>query len=103
MVSVNQRSVRLSESGGPRHVEEGCYSSFGPQRGPTSQLVVSCKKERWGKPTSSQPKGSKLQYSVSALQDGRAVPIKGNVVTWGQNVRDRSERCLLCNATISEV
>ena len=40
--SLNQRNVRLSRSGGPGHVEEGCHSSFGFQRGPVSQLVVSC-------------------------------------------------------------
>ena len=45
-VSFNQRSVRPSGSGGPGHVEEGCYSSFGSQRGPISQLFVSCEKER---------------------------------------------------------
>ena len=45
-VSINQRSVRPSGSGGPGHVEEGCYSVFGSQRGPIFQLVVSCEKER---------------------------------------------------------
>ena len=47
-VSVNQKIVKPSGSGGPWHVEEGCYSSFGSQRGPISQLFVSCEKERWG-------------------------------------------------------
>ena len=45
-VPVNQRGVRPSGSGDPGHVEEGCYSSFGSQRGPISQLFVSCEKER---------------------------------------------------------
>ena len=46
-VPVNQRGVRPSGSGDPEHVEEGCYSSFGSQRGPISQLFVSFEKERW--------------------------------------------------------
>ena len=33
IVSINQRSDRPSGSGGPGHVEEGCYSGFGPHRG----------------------------------------------------------------------
>ena len=32
----------------------------------------------------SQPKGPKQKYSVSLFQDGRVVPIKGNVVTRGK-------------------
>ena len=40
--SLNQRSIRPSGSVGPGHVDEGCHSSFGFQRGPVSQLVVSC-------------------------------------------------------------
>ena len=80
-VPINQRSVRPSGSEGPEHVEEGCYSSFGSQRGPISQLFVSCEKERWRELLSSQPKGPEQNYSVSALQDERVVPIKGNVVT----------------------
>ena len=96
-VSVNQRSIKPSGSGGLRHVEERCYGSFGSQREPISQLFVFCEKERWGggESPSSQPKGPEQKYSVSARQDGRVVPIKGNVVTWGQNVQDRPEGCLL--------
>ena len=40
--SVNQRSIRPSGSGSPGYVDEGYHSSFGFQRGPVSQLVVSC-------------------------------------------------------------
>ena len=40
--SLDQRSIRPSGTGGPGHVDEGCHSSFGFQRGPISQLVVSC-------------------------------------------------------------
>ena len=69
-VPITQRSVRPSGSGGPGHVEEGCYSSFGSQRGPSSQLFVSCEKERWGESPSSQPKEPEQKYSVPALQDG---------------------------------
>ena len=102
-VPINQRSVRPSGSGGPGHVEEGCYSSFGSQRGPISQLFVSCEKERWGKLPSSQPKGPEQKYSVSTFQDGRVVPIKGNVVTRGQNVQDRPDGRILCNLPVSEI
>ena len=56
-----------------------------------------------GESPSSQPKGPEQKYSVSTLQDGRAVPIKGNVVTRGQNVRDRPEGCILCNPPVSEI
>ena len=52
-VPINQRRVRPSGSGGPEHVEEGCYSGFGSQRGPISQLFVSCERGRWGEPPSS--------------------------------------------------
>ena len=55
-VSINQRIVRPSGSRSPGHVEEGCYSSFGSQRGPIFQLYVSCHKERWGELPISQPK-----------------------------------------------
>ena len=51
----------------------------------------------------SQPKGPKQKYSVSTFQDGRVVPIKGNVVTRGQNVQDRPEGCILCNPPVSEI
>ena len=102
-VPVNQRGVRPSGSGVPGHVEEGCYSSFGSQRGPISQLFVSCEKERWRELLSSQPKGPEQKYSVSALQDERVVPIKGNVVIRGQNVQDRPEGCILCNPPVSEI
>ena len=97
IVSINQRSVRPSGSGGPGHVEERFYSSFGSQRGPISQLFVSCEKERWRELLSSQPKGPEQKYSVSALQDERVVPIKGNVVTKKQNLQDRPEGCILFN------
>ena len=102
-VPINQRSVRPSRSGGPGHVEERCYSSFGSQRGPISQFFVSCEKEGWGESPSSQPKGPEQKYSVSTFQDGRVVPIKGNVVTRGQNVQDRPEGCILCNPPVSEI
>ena len=101
-VPINQRSVRPSTSGGPGHVEERCYSSFGSQKGPISQFFVSCEKEGWGESPSSQPKGPEQKYSVSTFQDGRVVPIKGNVVTRGQNVQDRPE-CILCNPPVSEI
>ena len=102
-VLTNQRSIRPSGSGVPGHSEEGCYSSFGSQRGPSSQLFVSCEKERWGESPSSQPKEPEQKYSVSALQDGRVVSIKGNVVTRGQNVQDRPEGRILCYLPVSEI
>ena len=61
-VSINKRSVRPSQSGGPGHVEERCYSSCGSQRGQIFQLVVSCEKS-----PSSQPKGPDQQYAISVL------------------------------------
>ena len=64
-VPVNQKIVRPSRSGGPGHVEEGCYSSFGSQRRPISQLFVSCEIERSRKSPCSQPKGPEQKYSVS--------------------------------------
>ena len=87
-VPINQRSVRPSGSGGPGHDEEGCYSSFGCQREPISQLFVSCEKERCRESPSSQPKGPEQKYSASTFQDVRVVPIKGNVqgIYKGQNV-----------------
>ena len=96
-VSFNQRSVRPSGSRGPGHVEEGCYSIFGSQGGPISKLFVSFEKERWGESPSSQPKEPEQKYSVSALQGGRVVPIKRNVVTRGPNVQDRPQGCILRN------
>ena len=96
-VSFNQRSVRPSGSRGPGHVEEGCYSIFGSQGGPISKLFVSFEKERWGESPSSQPKEPEQKYSVSALQGGRVVPIKRNVVTRGPNVQDRPQECILRN------
>ena len=66
-------------------------SSFRSQRRQISQLFVSCEKERWGCLSSSQPKGPEQDYSVSELQDGRVVLMKGNVVTRGKNVQDRHE------------
>ena len=51
----------------------------------------------------SQPKGPKQKYSVSTFQDGRVVPIKGNVVTRGKNVQDRPEGCIICNPPLSEI
>ena len=56
-----------------------------------------------GKSPSSQPKGPEQKYSISTFQDGRVVPIKGNVVTRGQNVQDRPEGCILCNVPVSEI
>ena len=44
-VSFNQKCIKPSGSGSPRHVEEGCYSSFELQRGPISQLFISSEKE----------------------------------------------------------
>ena len=102
-VLINQRSVRPSGSGGPGHVEERCYSIFVSQKGPVSHLFVFCEKERWRESPSSQPKGPEQIYSVSTIQDGRVVPIKGNVVTRGQNVQDRPEGCILCNPPVSEI
>ena len=101
-MSINQRSVR-PRSRRSRTFEEGCYGSFGSQRGPISQLVVSCEKERREESPSNQPKGPEQQYSISALQDGRVVLIKRNVVTRGQNVQDRPEGCILCNPPVSQV
>ena len=100
---VNQRNVRPSESGGPGHVEERCYSSFGLQGGPISQLSVSCEKERWGESPSSQPKAPEQKYSVPIFQDGRVAPVKENVVTRGKNVKDRPEGSTLCNLPVSEI
>ena len=45
---LNQKSDRPNASGSSGHVEEGRYSSFGSQRGPISQLVVSVKKSDGG-------------------------------------------------------
>ena len=56
-----------------------------------------------GELPSSQPKGPEQQCFVSALQDKRVVPIKGNVVARGQNVQDRPEGCILCNSTVSKI
>ena len=58
---------------------------------------VSFEKERWGESPSSQPKEPEQKYSVSALQGGRVVPIKRNVVTRGPNVQDRPQGCILRN------
>ena len=80
-------SNRPSRSGGPIHVKEGCYSSFRSQRRAIYQLIVSCEKKRWTELSSSQPKEPEQQYSVSALQDRRAVPIKGNIVTRGKTCK----------------
>ena len=52
---------------------------------------------------SSQPQGPEQKYHVSALQVGRVVPIKGNVVTRGLNMQDRPEECILCNPLVSEI
>ena len=41
------------------------------------------KRKDGGEATSRQPKGYEQQDSVSALQDGRDVSIKGNVATRG--------------------
>ena len=56
-----------------------------------------------GELLSSQPKGPEQKYSVSALQDERVVPIKGNVVTKKQNLRDRPEGCIFFNLPVIEV
>ena len=56
-----------------------------------------------GESPSSQPKAPEQKYSISTFQDGRVVPIKGNVVTRGQNVQDRPEGCILCNVPVSEI
>ena len=67
-MSIDQTSDRPSGLGGPGNVEEGCYNTFGSQRGqfwiPMSQLVVSCKKETWGESPGSQPKEPEHQYSI---------------------------------------
>ena len=102
-VSVNKISHIHSESGGPGRVEEGCYSSFGYQRGSTSQFVVSFEKKEMGESPSIQPKGPEQQYSILALQDGMVVPIKGNLFTRGQNVKDGPGGCILCNSLVSEI
>ena len=49
--------------GGPGHVNEGYYSSFGSQRRPISQLAVSCEKERCEALPSSKPKRSDAMYN----------------------------------------
>ena len=51
----------------------------------------------------SQPKGPKQKYSVSLFQDGRVVPIKGNVVTRGKDVQGRPEGRIICNPPLSEI
>ena len=102
-VSVNKISHIHSESGGPGRVEEGCYSSLGYQRGSTSQFVVSFEKKEMGESPSGQPKGPEQQYSILALQDGMVVPIKGNLFTRGQNVKDGPGGCILCNSLVSEI
>ena len=58
-VSIHKRIDRYSGTRGPRHAEERCYYGFGPQRGPISQLVISCEKQRSGggrESPSTQPK-----------------------------------------------
>ena len=61
------------------------------------------KKKDGGESPSVQPKRPEQKYSVSTFQDGRVVPIKGNVVTRGQNVQDRPEGCISCNPLVSEI
>ena len=92
-VSINQRSVRPSGSGGPGHVEEGCYSSYGSQGGPISYLV-SCEKERWDNRliVNLRDLNSNVLYQYfKIVRIVRIVTIKGNAVTMGQNVQDRPE------------
>ena len=60
-------------------------------------------KKRQEEQRSSQPQGPEQKYHVSALQDGRVVPIKRNVVTRGHNMQDRPEGCILCNPLVSEI
>ena len=88
-MSINHRNNRPSGSGGQGHVEEGCNSSFGSQRGSISENVVYCEKERRRNFPISQPKGFEQQYSVLALQDGRVFAVEENVVNRGLNVLDR--------------
>ena len=73
------------------------------QIGSIFQLVVSYEKERWEELLRSQRKGPEQQYSISALQDEKVDPIKGNFITRDQNVQDRPERCIICNPSVSEV
>ena len=89
--SLNQRRDRPSGLGDPGQAEEGCYSSFESQGGSISQIALSCEKNRWGKSPSRQPKEPEEQYSVSAIQDEKVVPIKGNVVKRQRNVQDSPE------------
>ena len=51
----------------------------------------------------SQRKGPEKQYSISALQDEKVDPIKGNFITRDQNVQDRPEKCIICNPSVSEI
>ena len=73
------------------------------QIGSIFQLVVSYEKERWEELLRSQRKGPEQQYSISALQDEKVDPIKGNFITRDQNVQDRPERCIICNPSVSEI
>ena len=96
-LSFNQINNGPIGSGGSGNVEEGFYSSFGSQSGPVSQLVVSCEKERWWESPSSPPKGAEQQYFVSALQDGRFVPIPAGIHLLRVNNRNTRTRCEICS------
>ena len=66
-------------------------------------LLFLLKKKEMGESPSIQPKGPEQQYSILALQDGMVVPIKGNLFTRGQNVKDGPGGCILCNSLVSEI
>ena len=93
----------MSQSRGPAHVGKKYYSSLRSQIGSIFQFVVSYEKERWEELLRSQRKGPEQQYSISALQDEKVDPIKGNFITRDQNVQDRLERCIICNPSVSEI
>ena len=84
-------------------LKKGAIVVLDPKEDQFLSSLFLVKRKDVGESTSSQPKGYEQQYSVSALQDGRDVSIKGNVATRGQNVQDRPKGCLLCNRTVSEV
>ena len=83
-------------------LRKGAIEVSDPKKDQFLSSLFLVKKKDGSESPSSQPKGPEQKYSVSTLQDGRVVPIKGNIVTRGQNVQNRPEGCTLCNPPVSE-
>ena len=65
-VSFHKRTDRYNGTWRPRHAEERCYYGFGPQRGPISQLVISCEKEISGEGAG---RAGRVNHPVLNLKD----------------------------------